>query len=133
MKKVLTVILIIVVLIVAAGAGGVFWVTRGLEEGMKVEVADIDPSSLKDGVYIGEYEAGRWSNKLEVSVSKGQITDIRIIKDVMIPGEGAAADLFARVIKDRTIKVDAVSGATITSKAYLKAIENALTEGGNRK
>jgi uncharacterized protein with FMN-binding domain len=31
------------------------------------------------------------------------------------------------VIDEQSLQVDAVTGATITSKAFLKAIENALT------
>jgi uncharacterized protein with FMN-binding domain len=36
-------------------------------------------------------------------------------------------ELFQRVIAQQTTQVDAVSGSTVTSRAYLKAIENALT------
>jgi uncharacterized protein with FMN-binding domain len=31
------------------------------------------------------------------------------------------------IIETQSLEVDAVSGATITAKAYLKAVENALT------
>jgi uncharacterized protein with FMN-binding domain len=32
------------------------------------------------------------------------------------------------VIKSQSLDVDIVSGATVTTRAYLKAMENALTE-----
>ncbi len=35
--------------------------------------------------------------------------------------------LFSRVIEAQSLQVDTVSHATITSKAFLKSIENALT------
>jgi uncharacterized protein with FMN-binding domain len=34
--------------------------------------------------------------------------------------------LFERLIKAQTLQVDTISGATITSKAYLKSVEEAL-------
>ena len=34
--------------------------------------------------------------------------------------------LFSRVIDQQTLKADVISGATITSKMHLKAVENAL-------
>jgi len=36
-------------------------------------------------------------------------------------------DLFKEIIKNQNIKIDVISGATATSKAYLKSVENALT------
>jgi uncharacterized protein with FMN-binding domain len=38
------------------------------------------------------------------------------------------AKLFDRVIEAQSLQVDAISGATLTSKAYLKAVENALEQ-----
>lgn len=35
-------------------------------------------------------------------------------------------ELFSDVIKSQNTTVDTISGATVTSKAYLKSIENAL-------
>jgi uncharacterized protein with FMN-binding domain len=37
-------------------------------------------------------------------------------------------DLFKRVIDSDSLQVDAISGATLTSKAHLKALENALKQ-----
>jgi uncharacterized protein with FMN-binding domain len=34
--------------------------------------------------------------------------------------------LFGRVLEERSLEVDAVSGATLTSRAYLKGLEDAL-------
>lgn len=36
--------------------------------------------------------------------------------------------LFDEVIKSQTLQVDVISGATLTSKAHLKALEDALKQ-----
>ena len=37
-------------------------------------------------------------------------------------------NLFDEVIKSQSLQVDVISGATLTSKAHLKAVENALEQ-----
>jgi uncharacterized protein with FMN-binding domain len=47
--------------------------------------------------------------------------------------------LYDRVIQAQSLQVDTISGATLTSKAYLQAVENALiqaqheSQGSSRK
>lgn len=53
MKKAVRVILILVVAIIAIGVVGLFFLTRGLKSGSKVEIFSINPSSLADGIYKG--------------------------------------------------------------------------------
>ena len=54
-----------------------------------------------------------------------QSTDIR--------GGETIGDLFARVMEQKTLQVDAISGATITNKTHLKALENALIKAQQGK
>ncbi len=122
------VILLIIVVLVVAAAAGFFYLTRGLEAGAKVRVNGIDPTSKSDGTYEGTYNAGRWTNKVAVTVKGRKITDIKIIKDVTIAKSEISDALFKSVIKAQNTTVDTVSSATVTSKAYLKAIENALSK-----
>ncbi len=126
MKKALKIILILFAAILVVGAGGLFYISRGLDAGSKVEISAVDPSSLSDGTYEGSYSAGRWSNEVAVTIKEGKITDIKVVKDVGFVQEGLSGKIFDRVIKSQNTTVDAVSGATVTSKAYLKSIENAL-------
>jgi uncharacterized protein with FMN-binding domain len=37
-------------------------------------------------------------------------------------------ELYDRVIQAQSLQVDTISSATLTSKAYLKAVENALVQ-----
>lgn len=126
MKRVLKVIIIIIIAFVIVAAVGIFYLTRGLESGAKVQVGSVNTSSLSDGNYEGTYNEGRWTNKVAVTVKGGKITDIKLIKDVAFSKSEVIDALFKNVIKAQNTTVDAVSGATVTSKAYLKSIENAL-------
>jgi len=124
MKKKLPIIGAIVLAILAVFF---FNVTNGLSEGAKVPLSGIDLSAVPDGGYTGVYEFRRWSNTVVVHVQNHRITAINIVKDV--PGAritNCSGEIFRRVIEAQNTTVDAVSGATVTSKAYLKAIENAL-------
>lgn len=133
MKKALKAILIIFILFVVVIAGAAFYLTRGLDEGMQVDISSIDATSVKDGTYEGTYEAGRWSNTVVVTVKDGKITDIQVKDNVALPQEGLSDEIFKRVMDKQNVQVDAVTGATVTSKAYLKAIENALKSGQSEK
>lgn len=128
MKKPFKIILRIFIVIALIIAAVFFYMSNGLSEGSKVTVNSVNASSLTDGEYLGNYEAGRWTNEVSVKVNSGKITDIKIIKDVMVPQKGLADKLFDRVIQSQNTTVDVISGATVTSKAYLKSIENALTK-----
>lgn len=128
MNPILKIILIVVLSIAAVFACFAFFITRGLDAGAKLAISAVSLSGKKDGVYEGTYNSGRWSNTVAVSVNSGRITDIKIKKDVTFAKEDTSKKLFENVIKTQNTTVDTISGATVTSKAYLKAIENALSK-----
>jgi uncharacterized protein with FMN-binding domain len=129
MKKALKVILFVFLAFVILIAGVAFFLTRGLDEVSKVDISSIDASNVKDGTYEGTYESGRWSNTVTVTVKDGKITDIQVKDDVTFPQKGLSDEIFKRVMDKQNANVDAVTGATVTSKAYMKAIEDALKSG----
>ena len=57
-----------------------------------------------------------------------QIANIAVVKTVTIDDPEMTSTIINNVIKNQSTTVDTVSGATVTSKAYLKSIENALTQ-----
>ena len=130
MKKVLKVIISIIVVVALLAGAGMFFITRGLKEGAELVINDINPSVLEDGKYNGSYKSGRFSSQVEVVIKEQKIADIQLISEPMgKPGEATdtiSPELFKRVIEKQTPNVDVMSGATVTSKAYLKSIENAL-------
>jgi uncharacterized protein with FMN-binding domain len=128
MKMFLKIVLSIVIVFVLIIAGGVFFLTRGLSGGSKLAISNVNTSTLSDGVYNGKYNGGRWSNELLVTVEDHKITDIKVIKDVLFPKPEVTQELINKVLETQSIDVDVVSGATVTSKAYQKAIENAMVK-----
>ena len=124
MKKhrVLKITLMVLALVVIAGACFLF---IGMNTKDAV-IANIDIKQVSDGTYLGKYSAGRFSNEVSVTVKGGKITGLALVKDVTVPLPGMSQKLFESIIASQSLKVDTVSGATATTKAYLKAIEDAL-------
>jgi len=100
---------------------------NGLGEGAAVRLAGVDASALPDGKYTGTYSHGRWTNTLTVSVEDGQMVGIDMDRDIVIKMPDCTEEMFRRVLEAQDTRVDVVAGATVTSKAYLKAIEDALS------
>jgi len=126
MKLFLKIVLLVFIVLVLAAGGGAFYLTRGLDSGARLEVAAVNLSHLSDGTYNGEYKAGRWSNELKVTVKDHKIAKIDIVKDVTFPKPEWTKQIFDRVIEKQNTDIDMISGATVTGKAYLKSIEDAL-------
>ncbi len=94
-------------------------------------INDIDISAIKDGVYKGSYKFS-FSDKsvyhVITSVKDHRIKKINLQFDEKIKSRFTtiAKDVFERIIDRQTPNVDVVTGASITSKQYMKAIENSL-------
>lgn len=126
MKKIFKLGLVIIIFLVFTVGGLFFYLTRGLDAVSQQVTTDVNLSLLADGVYLGKYDGGRWSNQIEVEIKNQQIKKITIVKDVMFSKPEVIEQLFKRVIERQSLHVDVVSGATVTSKAYLKSMEMAL-------
>jgi uncharacterized protein with FMN-binding domain len=126
MKVVFKILVSAFILFLLVGVGGVFYLSRGLEAGSKLVIEDIKPSLLNDGTYNGTYKEGRWSNEVSVTIKDRKITKIDIVKDVTFSKPEVTKEIFDKVVKNQTTNVDVVSGSTVTSRAYLKAVEDAL-------
>jgi uncharacterized protein with FMN-binding domain len=90
----------------------------------------VDFGKLNDGTYQGAYEGGRYgwrANECQVTVSSGRVTGIQLIGSQDPGGKNTQHEaLYDRVVEAQSLQVDTISGATLTSKAYLQAVENAL-------
>ena len=140
-KKVKVWLIILIVLGVAALSGVIGFLADSPErqELQALTIGNVDFSKLQDGTYIGEYTGTKGDSRnatVEVTISGGKITRISILKGAIDssgePVELADGmtmdDLFQKVMQSESLQVDAVSGATLTSKAHLKALENALKQ-----
>ena len=120
-------IIIVGVSLAAVLSTGMFAITRNLSYMRNVELHGINLASLDDGSFTGTFERGRFTNTLTVDVESNRIVRISIDDDVW-GGRitDVSEEVFSRVIEAQDTKIDVVSGATVTTNAYLKAIENAL-------
>lgn len=115
-------------------AGGIGWLklTKEHREARSLPLNAVDFSKLNDGIYHGAYEGGmyKWrANECQVTVSSNKVSDIQLIGSIDPGGKNTQHQaLFDRVIKAQSLQVDTISQATLTSKAYLKAVENALIQ-----
>lgn len=84
----------------------------------------------KDGVYEGTGKGNNGDIKVEVTVEGGNIVYVELIEHGETAGiyEAAEKGVVAEIIKNQTADVDAVSGATNTSKGIMEAVTNALSD-----
>lgn len=138
-KRLWIIVLSIVGAIALLLAAAVIATTSGRDELKNLVVADVDFGNLKDGVYTGAYRGIKDSLRnaaVEVTVESGAVTKIRVTEGALAGdkqknqiGKGHTINsLFDRIIENQSLQVDVISGATLTSKAHLNAVENALKQ-----
>ena len=92
-----------------------------------VAIAKLDTEKLTDGTYSGEATLKPVIARVSVTVKDGKIADVQVIEHQTGLGKKAEA-ITAEIIAKQSLEVDAISGATMSSQAILKACEDALTE-----
>jgi uncharacterized protein with FMN-binding domain len=125
-------LLIVVVLLLVSGGIGWSFISKEHHEAANLPINVVDFARLSDGSYHGVYAGGmyKWrANECDVIIVNGRVTDIQLVASIDPAAENANAEmLYDGVIEAQSLQVDTISGATLTSKAYLKAVENALTQ-----
>ena len=121
-KKVLLIIFFVVSFLLIAGKIIVGNMVRNVQN---ISVSMPDLLNVQDGNYICEYSITPLHVKVEVSVSNHRITNITILQHDN--GLGSTAESIVNdVMEEQSLEIDAVSGATVSSKCILKAVENAI-------
>jgi uncharacterized protein with FMN-binding domain len=92
----------------------------------EISVKTPDFASLPDGTYRGSFSGGIVAATVDVAVSGGRIEKVTIVKHRCGKGKPAEA-IVNEVVAKQSLDVDAISGATYSSKVILKAIETALS------
>ena len=80
-----------------------------------------------NGPHLGVFTYGDFVYEVEVTIMYHEITDIKIISNRSSRHARQAEAVVERVLAKGNVNVDAVSGATVTSKALLKAMELAIS------
>ncbi len=103
-----------------------FFLNRGMDKIDALSIKNPGLSSVTDGDHRGTYCEGRWCYDVTVTVREHKISDIKLNDDKMKMFKDLHAALIKKIIDQQRVDVDGVSGASITSKAFLKAVENAV-------
>jgi len=101
----------------------------GCSTAYKNITAQMPDLSLKnDGVYRGFYDLSGTPVKvtLDVILQNNRIINIEIIEHLRSPVGKKAENIIGQIIERQNLDIDAISGATASSKAILKAVENAF-------
>lgn len=126
-----TVLIILSAVLLLGGLAGGLYLKSISDYKAKVnalDFANIDLSKVADGVYDGSCETGVVNATVQVTVRDHVITDISLVRHDN--GRGASAEaVLQQMLRSQTTDVDAVSGATCSSKVIRKAVENTLTKG----
>ncbi|OHD54810.1 MAG: hypothetical protein A2Y33_02245 [Spirochaetes bacterium GWF1_51_8] len=124
----MTTVLIIVGILLVLGGLMYLFMMGGMKGIKEMPINSVDLSKVADGIYKGEFHKGRWHYTVEVEVAKGKIAAIKNLgnqfEELAKLNEGVADN----VIAQQKVDLDTYSAATIDSKAFLKAVENALTQ-----
>lgn len=89
----------------------------------RLAIPALDLSHVSDGTYTGSATIGHVAPKVSVTVAGGRITSIVLLNPVAGDGTG----LVNRIVAAQSLDVDGITGATITTKAMLAAVSNAVT------
>jgi uncharacterized protein with FMN-binding domain len=117
----LLITLIVVAVVVLLFAGLVF---GGMRYVRNMTVGAVDLTQVADGTYRGDFSRGRFKFSVDVVVANHRIESITSV-DAKSETE-VTRKISEAIVSQQTVKVDVVSGATLTTKAYSKAVENAL-------
>lgn len=132
MRKILLAIGGVITLVVAAGLIGNYRFKQMKSYLMEYTFKKLPLTSLSDGTYRGTCKAFLIKATTEITIKNHHITSVEITDQKCGKGH-EANEITSRIIKKQSLDVDAVSGATGSSKCLLIACEKALLKGKNEK
>ncbi|MBS4016540.1 MAG: FMN-binding protein [Candidatus Latescibacteria bacterium] len=94
-----------------------------------MEIGEVDLSLVADGAYQGDFAYGKFTCEVEVFVKDHKIEGITAIQNRDTKYAKMSEGVLVKIVEKQSPNVDAITGATTTSKAFMKAVENALNKG----
>jgi len=94
-----------------------------------IHTATPNLSQIPDGVYEGNFTRAPVTAEVKVTMASGRITLVELLKHTTLLGKNAEV-LIDQIVQQQSLDLDAVSGATHSSKVILKAVETALDSRG---
>ena len=105
----------------------------------QVGLEDVSLASVPDGAYEASYDiqppagvmAANKHVRVRVTVASGRYRKIELLEPASLSSNKTFTALTARVVESQKLSVDAISSATVTSMAVLKAVQGAVTAQKN--
>ena len=129
-RKKTVLISLLVLMIIGIFAGGIYLKSISDYKAMVAALTfdEIDLTKVEDGVYEGQCDTGVVRVRVQVTIRNHQLESIELLEHKNGRGTPAEA-ILDQMVQNQTTAVDAVSGATCSSKVIRKAVENAITAG----
>jgi uncharacterized protein with FMN-binding domain len=89
-------------------------------------IEDVNLSLLPDGTYSGSYSMARWTYDVTIAVKDGRIVDVAATSGKPGKADDFSIEAAAEVVRAQSPLIDTVSGASLNTKAFAKAVQNAL-------
>jgi uncharacterized protein with FMN-binding domain len=125
MKKGLTALLVVVCVLAVVIGLFVLRFAKMARTVQAVTIEDVDVTRIQDGSYEGAFGDFLVFVRARVSVVAGRIVSITITEQRCGPGYEAKG-VVDRILAAQTPRVDAVSGATGSSRCIMAAVSRAL-------
>ncbi len=125
MKKGIKILVSFILFVFIVGVGGYAILDNLAKRNSNIPINNPDLTKVSSGEYEGEYSISPVSVKVKVIVGEEKYKKIDILKHengLGKPGE----EVVDKVLEHQSLDVDTISGATVSSKCILKAIENSL-------
>ena len=120
-----------------AGAVGLAQ-AAGMVDANQAAVLAASQHALRDGDFVGNiYDAYYGVVQVQASIRNGQLADVKALKFPNHSGESRSINrqalpmLQQEVVQTQNARVRIISGATLTSRAYIASLQDALLLAGN--
>lgn len=103
------------------------------ESELEVEEADAETEPAADNVFEGQSNDGFGGRvKVQITVEGDQVVDIQITEQSETAGIGVEAmnELAEQALEAQTAELEVVSGASVSSNAFMEALNNAMEAAG---
>jgi uncharacterized protein with FMN-binding domain len=111
--------------VILFGAGLLSWFA--LAQPAEVTGGLIEGSKLADGVFEGNFRSGPNRAQVKVTIEHGHIARIDVLRNVASwIGKKAVPAVPERIVEAQSTRVDAVTGATHSSRVIMNAVQDAV-------
>lgn len=122
----------LILLAAAAVLGSCAAPRSGYDRVREMTIQRVDLATVPDGKHQGRFGYGYHSFTVEATVQNHRLVKVDLLTETDYDYAKKAAPVLTRMVERQSPNVDAVTGATTTSKAIMKATESALVKAAKR-